>query len=478
MVVLRIGMCLSSSLTFRITTTAPGASILPSTPFTRIVPHYVTGENFVTKMTVANLSASQNPILVNFVSQAGSLLETQTFVLAPAASIRVETPESARTVSSTRWVVVGSQFDVGINLFFELKNTGTNQMVATVGFSDVPPVSSFVLPVELEPARPGDPAPRTVGLALANVSSSSNTITLSLKNAAGAVLATETLPLGPFAQTAFNVESLASFRAALPAGNFIGVVSVSATQPVSAIGVGDDFGPFFSIPIMTGRTGTLLIPHFVTGDGFVTKMTIVNVSASSNPVVLKFFSQSGALLQTQNFTLPPGGSQRIATPESERFTSPTTRWATLDAPQLAGVNLFFELRAPTSPLIVTTVGFNEVPGLADFTLPLELETVRPTDPAPRTVGLALANNSSSTNTVTLKLVDRSGTVLATQTMPLGPFSQTAFNVENLTSFRPALPPGNFIGAVTVAGTGPLSAIGVGDDFGPFFSIPIISGRAR
>lgn len=467
----------SSPLNFTLAATLPAAEVIPSSALTQFVPHFVTGDNFVTKMTIANLSANQNPVTVNFLSQSGNLLETQQLTLAPGSSYRLETPEADRTAApTTRWAVVGSQFPVGINLFFELKDPSSNQMVTTVGFNDVPPVGEFTIPVELEPARPGDPAPRTVGLAIANTANASNTVTLRLHKQDGTLLATQALTLEPFAQTAFNVESLPSLKAALPTGNFLGVVAVTATRPVAAIGVGDDFGPFFSIPIITGRSRTIFIPHIVTGQGFVTKITLVNVSDSTNSVTVDFLDQSGSLLETQNLTLAPRASQRFATTEAERFTSPTTRWATVEAEEPAGVNLFFELVQPDSPRIVTAVGFNDVSSISRFVLPVELEPARPGDPAPRTVGLALANPTTASNTVTLRLVDRSGTVLATETMTLGPFAQTAFNVENLSSFRPAIPLGNFLGVVTVSGTGPLSAIGVGDDFGPFFSIPIIPER--
>src|SRR5207247_10336280 len=102
------------------------------------------------------------------------------------------------------WAIVGSDQNVGINLFFEVNGGGgPNNIINTIGFNDVPPATSFTIPVEFLPASTS--IGRTVGLALANPSNVSNTAALALIDGTGATLATTTLNLGAFGQTALDL---------------------------------------------------------------------------------------------------------------------------------------------------------------------------------------------------------------------------------------------------------------------------------
>jgi hypothetical protein len=140
---------------------------------------------------------------VNFVSQAGTLLDKESHNIALGGTLRVATPEADRFGTAvTKWAIVGAQFPVAVNLFFEyVENPTTNVIANTVGFNDGLPMKDFSLPVEFEPQPPGWAGPRTVGVALANTTGASSVVTLKLVDSEGAVLAAHFVTLPPFGQT-------------------------------------------------------------------------------------------------------------------------------------------------------------------------------------------------------------------------------------------------------------------------------------
>jgi hypothetical protein len=233
--------------------TAPGSFPLAQL---RYWPHIVAGGTYVTKLTIVNLTDAQNSVVVYTLSQAGATLTTTSYSLAPAATVRFQTPESGRFGPQTiQWAIVNSAAAVGINLFFEVVQDGsTGFVVNTVGFNDSPPLTDFTLPVEFQPTPPGFPIGRTIGIAIGNTTNTTGTITFKLIDQNGNVIATAVRTLGPFAQTALDFQiSVPEFGAVLPAANFIGSVTVSSTVPISAVGLEDDLGPFSAIPPIPGR---------------------------------------------------------------------------------------------------------------------------------------------------------------------------------------------------------------------------------
>ncbi len=219
------------------------------------------------------------------------------------------------------------------------------------------------------------------------------------------------------------------------------------------------------------------IPHFVSGGGFTSKLTLVNTSTSANSVTVNFLDQAGNVVSSTPYVMAAGATVRIASPESARFGPMTTKWAAIGAQSPLLANVFFEYIPAGTTEVTNSVGFNDSPPLTDFTLPVEFEPANG-HAAPRTVGLAIANPNNSSTNVTLKLLDQNGTVLATYGLTLPPNGQTALGLGSLSTFQAVLPNGNFVGSVTVAASAPVSAIALGDDFGPFSATPVGSGRAR
>ncbi len=206
----------------------------------------------MTKITLSNLSLTPNRVVLNYVGQSGQILESDTYSIAASGTLRLTTPPALQfsRPKVRKWAILGAQSPLLVNVFFEVQ-APPGTVINTIGFADSPPASTFSLPVEFEPGTAGAIG-RTIALALANPSSGTNQVTLTLIDNNGNTVATvPAVALAPFAQTAIDLS--ASFQSVLPTTNMVGMVIVSGTAPVSAIALGDDLGPFFAIPTVVGR---------------------------------------------------------------------------------------------------------------------------------------------------------------------------------------------------------------------------------
>jgi hypothetical protein len=233
------------------------ANPLPATRFQYALPHVVQGGGFVTKITLTNLSNSLlDNSLVVFLDQSGSIVSTVPYSIPPLGTIRLTTPVAARfgPAQAPQWAVVGSQTPLGVNLFYELTDSTGKSVLNTVGFNNTTPSTDMAIPVELERPVANGPFNRTVGVAFANMSDTPNQITLQLFNSAGiGATGKYVFQLAPYAQTAIDLANISMFAAAVPSGNWVGTLSIAATQPVSSIALVDDIGPFASTPPVIGR---------------------------------------------------------------------------------------------------------------------------------------------------------------------------------------------------------------------------------
>jgi hypothetical protein len=222
-------------------------TLAPAGAFPQTAPHLTSGAfgsgGFLSKLTIVNLAATTNSVVVNDISQAGTLIDSCAYSVAPNGTLRLTQPTngSFTGASETHWAIVGSSAPVGVNLFFEL--TQNNTVVNTVGFNDLTPRTNFTFPVEMQ----GTPF-HTLGLAVANPNNTSNTVTVNLVDSTGKTLGTrqETLPAYGQLAEGLNGTTGLGLASVLPAGDFIGSIVVTTSSPAVTVGVGDDQGPFFS----------------------------------------------------------------------------------------------------------------------------------------------------------------------------------------------------------------------------------------
>ncbi len=237
---------------------------------------------------------------------------------------------------------------------------------------------------------------------------------------------------------------------------------------------------FRSAGPVPAATYTTMMPHVVTGGGYVTKLTIVNMAGAQNAVGVNFVANDGTVNSSVTRQLAPGETMRVATDESARNGPIATQWASITAQGLILANLFFEITdgSGTNNTIINTVGFNNDAGAASFTIPVEFEPGTQAIPVGRTVGLALSNPNNVPVQVNLLLRNNAGATLGSSgvSLPAYGHTQRALNSD----FQASLPASNFIGAVTgtTSPVLPVNVVALGDDLGPFFATPPMVGNSR
>lgn len=220
-----------------------------------------------------------------------------------------------------------------------------------------------------------------------------------------------------------------------------------------------------------------LIPHVVTGGdasgGYVTRVFVTNLSTGSNAVVTTHINQNGTLaLGGNQFTLAGGGTLDFSTAEADRFTNQLVQWIAIGSDAAVSATVLFDFRFSTSAQneTVSAVGvLPQAPGTA-FTAPFVFQRQTAIQPV-LAQGLAVANSSSSTNRVTVRVVDQDGVQRSSDTLAdLQPFGQAAYVISDLPNASAALQNAPaFIGSVVVTGTQPFAPLFVGNLGGRLFS---------
>lgn len=233
-------------------------SPLPTKPVLTLVPHFVSGGNFVTRVQINNLSASPNGVVINTVNQNGQLATAgQEQVLAANAGLQTSTGEANRTAPlSVQWLAIGSDGAISASVLFDCCAAGTT-VSSAVGVLPQTPATSFKAPLLFQQGDATTPL-LTEGLALANRSDQTNNLTLTLFNSDGTQAASDTLTLAPFNQTAFDPffttpSPTPNIRAFLATQTtYFGTLTITGTQLFAPVYVGNLGGRLFSLPL-TGQ---------------------------------------------------------------------------------------------------------------------------------------------------------------------------------------------------------------------------------
>ncbi len=248
-------------------------------------------------------------------------------------------------------------------------------------------------------------------------------------------------------------------------------------------------GPWFTVvnPIPTNPVLAYL-PHVPYGSGFRTKITLVNASGNANSGVVNFISQTGQLVASQNWSAAKGGAVRIDTDSvfaNSTFGPLAVNWVIIGAAQgPIAANLFYEFNPGSSatPFNVTnSVGFNDAALQTDFTVPFEQEPQPQGAQAGRTVGMAIGNPNSTAATVTVELVDATGTTRGSDNLNVPAFGQIAFalpDVNRLPTVSSGLPNGNFVGTLAIHSSASVAVIALQDSYGPFSATPTMPFRVH
>jgi hypothetical protein len=224
---------------------------------------------------------------------------------------------------------------------------------------------------------------------------------------------------------------------------------------------------------------TYVVAHFPYGGGWGTRLLISNSSTTNSvSVELDYFNQAGQAasvpldpgtgqvqpLQTLTVSVPPNGTVTVSSDPAQRFgTNPfVTTWANATTPTGQPVNIleFFDFAADSIPAnsIATAVGAASTPPGQAFRFPIVMNGA-----TQFTASMAIANPSASAATITLNLLDSTGSVKATSPVTLQPKSQTAVNLQGIAAFASVFnsTPGLFTGSVGVCSNVPIGFLAIG-----------------
>jgi Cep192 domain 4 len=242
----------SNALMFDVRT--PGSSPIPAGAVQTIISHSAYGGGWITRLFVANLSNASNTVTINRIDQAGTLVDSNTTVLPPGGEIDLPDGESQRSLPLTiNWFAIGSQGPVIASVLFDFQGAAApapQNFNTAIGALASSPLAAFTAIARV--TSPGG----DLGLALANLNNSSNTVTIKLYDQGGLLVAQDAVTLGPYAQTAFDLTQRAAFQNLLQNTNeFDGTLQVTASdpsKPVAALVVGANQNQVFALPVTPG----------------------------------------------------------------------------------------------------------------------------------------------------------------------------------------------------------------------------------
>ena len=163
---------------------AQGGSPIPAGAIQTVVPHSAYGGGWITRFFVANLTNAPNAVTINRIDQSGNVVKTTSTTLAAAGTLEMADPESNRTLPLTiNWFAIGSQGAVTASVLFVFQGASAPAPVnfnTALGALASTPVTSFTALARV--TTPGG----DLGLALANLSNASNTLTIKSTTASDA----------------------------------------------------------------------------------------------------------------------------------------------------------------------------------------------------------------------------------------------------------------------------------------------------
>jgi hypothetical protein len=376
----------------------------------------------------------------------------------------------------------------------DLTNAGSGSL--TVQNTGTAMSSALVFTVTALPAV--NPVPVITLLAPGTVVAGSSGFLLTINGGGFVPTVTSVLWNGtPIAAGSVHVASDSLLTVDVPAGLIAvaGTATVVVMNPLPGGGTSSTARFFIatsSAALNTCSAGSLgqtrYWPEIVSGNiggaGYVTKSTLTNLQNAATDVLICYYEGSlgplanGTLLSTTSLMLAPAGTQRIQTPEAERFGALVYEWAVVKSSGPLATNLFFEIQNGAHT-VVNVVGFNDALAGTAFTLPVELEPASPGLGIGRTVGISLANPNATSTAVTMRLFDASGNqVGGPHVETLAANATTLMSLQGVAEFQSAIPNASFIGSLIITATAPVTAIAVNDDLGPFSSMPLTPGAAK
>ena len=278
------------------------------------------------------------------------------------------------------------------------------------------------------------------GVAIANPNGSPATINFSFTDSTGASAGSGSTTIPANAQIAQFLDQ--SPLKVYSGATFQGTFNFTSTVPVGVValrGLTNERGDFLmsTLPVLdttaTPATGTVVVPHFADGGGWITQIFLVNPTAGPISGNVQFTDANGAAVNVTisgrtstsfPYSIPGGTSQKLATSGAGATTA---SGSVRVVPANGGT-------APTALVVFsyrpggTTVSEAGVPVASGTVFRLYVESAGTSGQSGNIqTGIAVANTSSSSASVTFDITDLNGSAVGVSpaTVNLQPSGQTA-----------------------------------------------------
>lgn len=503
----------------------PPPPTIPTGNFQTFIPHNILGGGFRSRLLITNLGTSSNALTINRIGQDGEVAERISRTLSASGTLQIAGSDTTRTQTLTvQWFAIASQNPIAAGVLFDCCAAGSQVSSAVGVLVNLAPGTSFAAPFIFQRQGVANQPLLVEGLALANSSASANTVTIRVLDPAGNQLSSDTLSAIPaYGQTALTVSDLPMLSAQLQGrDSFLGSLLIGATQPMIPVIVGNLGGRFFSLPLVSAGSGSAVqaaesaqveaestasegnpsptgtapgtlqslqleqaaalpalaslsvIPQFVAGGSFVTRLFVRNPASGNNNLVVQFMNQRGEVASTvPQMTLAPGQIYTLSTGEESRATVQSTQWAALGSDTPVSASALFDCCATGSDVTSAVGVLAQAPGTS-FMAPFVFQREGVTGQPVLVQGLGIANRAESATTVTVRLLSETGTQVASDTLePIPGLGQTAFTVSELPNIKTFLQGRNtYLGSLTITSTQPFAPVIVGNLGGRLFSLPL------
>ena len=433
-------------------------------------PHLAVGASWQTTITYINYSREEVTCQTDFISDHGTPLMvsfaalgtvvSRTDVLPPGGSVHQETNVGLSASLAPGWARATCSGPVKASLLFRRRNSdGAPTAEAGVNAAAVP-ATRFVTFAEQGEGQFG------TGVAYANPSATPAFVTFTARDTAGEVLPSVNRTLSPGGHAAYGMSELFDLT------SFTGSIEVTSTVPIVSLSLNFEADPVFSslppgeLDASAQGSTTYYFPHLAVGASWQTTITYINYSPEEVSCQTDFISDHGTPLMvsfaalgtvvSRTDVLPPGGSVHQET--NVDLSAPLAPgWALANCSGPVKASLLFRRRnSEGSPTAEAGVNATAVPATRFVTFAEQGEGQFGT-------GVAYANPSDTSATVTFTARDTAGEVLPSVNRTLSPGGHAADGMSELFDLT------SFTGSIEVTSTEPIVSLSLNFEADPVFS---------
>ncbi|PYS03074.1 MAG: hypothetical protein DMG16_06455 [Acidobacteria bacterium] len=428
------------------------------------------GGGWDTSLTLLNLGTTAAEASLDFYADPGGAPLTLPITFPDSSSEPITTSRVTKTLNPDALVVFDTTSDnANIDMGWSLLQTGGN--VSGFATFRYPPLNwAALVPLENRSAPSyalvfDNTDGISTGAAIANLTSESITVFVTVRNDVGAGIGTDTIQLSPRGHTAFMLDQRYPFTAA-KRGSIQFDTSLAAQ--ISVLGLRFIGTALTTIPSLALAIPALFnaapnsgsITHTTYDGGFTSSFYVFNTSPLSAPFTLSFFDESGNPISVP-LSLPQSGTSLSASVLTRTLPARAVLLVQTisnnDSPPKVGSAQLTSTGGVTAFEIFRWTTFGQEASVALATADSSVFVLPADNTNGVATGVALANTTASSITVTLKLRDSAGTSLESATVNLPQRGHVSFMLPDR---YPALAGKRGTAEFAISGPGNISVVGL------------------